>query len=52
VEAIAGILSGNEKATLGDALKILEKNRKLHPALKDAFKSTKPIGNEIQRNEE
>jgi hypothetical protein len=37
VEAIAQRLSGNNKATLDDALKILERNGKLHPALKRGF---------------
>lgn len=37
VEAIARVVSGNEKATLGEALKVLEKDGKLHPALKDGF---------------
>lgn len=37
VEAIARLVSGNDKATLGEALKVLEKNGKLHPALKDGF---------------
>lgn len=39
VESIAKIISDNPKATLGDALKILEKNNKLHPALKNGFSS-------------
>lgn len=37
VEAAARFITGNEKATLGDALKTLEKVKKLHPALKDGF---------------
>jgi hypothetical protein len=37
VEAMARIVSQNSKATLGEALKILEKNGHLHPALKDGF---------------
>ena len=37
VEAMAQIVTGDLKATLGDALKILERNEKLHPALKEAF---------------
>ncbi len=37
VEAIARVVSGNEKATLGEALKVLEKDGKLHAALKDGF---------------
>jgi hypothetical protein len=31
------VISGNPKATLGDALKAIERNGKVHPALKDAF---------------
>jgi hypothetical protein len=37
VEAMARIVSQNDKATLGEALKILEKKGHLHPALKDGF---------------
>lgn len=37
VEAMARIVSQTPKATLGEALKILEKNGHLHPALKDGF---------------
>ncbi len=37
VEAMARVVSGNGKATLGEALKVLEKSGKLHTALKDAF---------------
>jgi hypothetical protein len=37
VEAIACIALGNAKATLTEALKILEKKGHLHPALKDGF---------------
>lgn len=37
VEAMARIVSGNDKATLGEALKVLEKSSKLHSALKDGF---------------
>jgi hypothetical protein len=37
VEAAARTLTGNDKATLGDALKELEKHEKLHPALRDGF---------------
>lgn len=37
VEAMARLVSGNEKATLGEALRELEKSRKLHAALKDGF---------------
>lgn len=37
VEAMARLVSGNPKATLGEALKVLEKSGKLHSALKDGF---------------
>lgn len=37
VESVAKILSGDEKATLGKALKVLEKNDRLHVALKSSF---------------
>jgi hypothetical protein len=37
VEAIARVVSGNPKATLGEALKVLEKRGALHSALKDGF---------------
>ena len=37
VEAMARVVSGNDKATLGEALKLLEKSGKLHAALKDGF---------------
>ena len=37
VEAMAKILTGEDKATLDGALKILEKNGQLHKALKDGF---------------
>lgn len=37
VEGMARIVSGNEKATLGDALKAIERDGKLHTALKDGF---------------
>jgi DNA-binding transcriptional ArsR family regulator len=37
VEAMARVVSGHEKATLGEALKVLEKGGKLHAALKDGF---------------
>lgn len=39
VESLAKVLSGNDKATLGQALKEIEKNGKLHSALKSAFSS-------------
>lgn len=37
VESIARIIAGNDKATLGQALKVLEKDGKLHSALKNGF---------------
>jgi uncharacterized protein with PIN domain len=37
VEAMARLVSANEKATLAEALKVLEKGGKLHAALKDGF---------------
>ena len=37
VESICQIITGNSKATLGDALKRLEEEKKIHPALKGAF---------------
>ena len=37
VEAIARVVSGSDRATLGDALKAIEKNGQLHPALKEGF---------------
>ncbi len=37
VESIARVVSGSDKATLGDALKVIEKSGQLHPALKDGF---------------
>ena len=37
VEAIARIVAESPKATLGDALKTIEKRGTLHPALKDGF---------------
>jgi hypothetical protein len=37
VEAMARIVAENPKATLGDALKTIEKRGLLHPALKDGF---------------
>ncbi|RYG15549.1 MAG: hypothetical protein EOO07_15160 [Chitinophagaceae bacterium] len=39
VESLAKQISGNEKATLGEVLKSLERKAKLHPALKSAFSS-------------
>lgn len=37
VESACREITGNTKATLGDALKLMERTNKLHPALKDAF---------------
>ena len=37
VEAMARIVSGNEKATLGQALTAIERNGQLHRALKEGF---------------
>lgn len=37
VESLAKKLVGDEKATLGQALKVLEKHHNLHPSLKTAF---------------
>lgn len=37
VESMARIVTGNTKATLGDALKVLEKSQTLHGALKEGF---------------
>lgn len=37
VEAMARVVSKNPKATLGEALKVLEKNGHLHPSLKEGF---------------
>jgi len=37
VEGMAQIITNNSKATLGDALKILEKSKKIHTALKEGF---------------
>lgn len=39
VESLAKILSGKEKATLGQALKEIEKEKHLHSSLKSAFSS-------------
>jgi len=38
VEAVAKIITGDEKASLGKALKVLEKNGYIHPALAEAYK--------------
>lgn len=37
VESMARLVSGSQKATLSDALKIIEKSGQLHTALKDGF---------------
>ena len=37
VESLCQAITGNPKATLGDALKVIERAGKLHPALKGAF---------------
>jgi hypothetical protein len=37
VESIARVTAGNPKATLGDALKAIERTGKIHPSLKEAF---------------
>ena len=37
VEAMARFLTGEKQAALGDALKVLERKHKLHPALKEGF---------------
>lgn len=39
VEAICGIIVENDNTTLGEAIKVIEKNYKLHKALKSAFSS-------------
>jgi hypothetical protein len=39
VESLCKTVSENRKATLGEALKVLEKKRVMHPALKSAFSS-------------
>lgn len=39
VESICKIITKNEKATLGDALNIINQKKKLHPALKNGFSS-------------
>ncbi|NNT71456.1 hypothetical protein HKT18_04415 [Flavobacterium sp. IMCC34852] len=39
VESICKIFTGNDKATLGEALKKLEQSYELHPALKKSFTS-------------
>lgn len=37
VESLAKVISGKPKATLGEALKVLEVSNKIHPALKESF---------------
>ncbi len=37
VESLSKIITSNKKTTLGEALKILEKDYEIHPALKSAF---------------
>lgn len=37
VESVARTISGSKKATLGEALKVLEKSGRIHPALKEGF---------------
>ena len=37
IESFSCILTGNSKATLGQALKVIEKNHELHSALKSSF---------------
>jgi len=37
VESMARVITENKKAVLSDALKLLEKEKKLHPALKEGF---------------
>ncbi len=39
IEALCKEISGNDKATFGKAIKILEKKGFIHPALEDAFSS-------------
>ena len=39
VESICNIITGNDKSTLGDALKTLEKSHYIHPAMKAGFSS-------------
>lgn len=48
VEALSKQISGNESATLGEILKGLEKAKKLHPALKNAFSSLYGYTNDAQ----
>lgn len=37
VESMAKLITKNPKATLGEALKVLERSNKIHPALKEGF---------------
>jgi hypothetical protein len=37
VETASRIISGNSKATLGDAIKLIDKVRGMHPALRDGL---------------
>jgi len=37
VESLSRSITGSDKATLGDALKVLERRGQLHPALKEGF---------------
>jgi hypothetical protein len=37
IESAACIITGDSKATLGQALKVIEKNQKIHPAMTTAF---------------
>lgn len=39
VESLAKVITNNPKATLGDALGVMERTKKLHPALKSSFSS-------------
>ena len=39
VESMAALITGDDKATLGQALKVIETKHELHPALKNAFSS-------------
>jgi hypothetical protein len=37
VESLAKTITGNPKATLGQALNVIERERKIHPSLLEAF---------------
>ena len=39
VEALCIVITGDQKATLGQALSVIEKTNKIHPALKKSFTS-------------